>query len=139
MAKAKIVLWGLLVALLLLGAGWLWGSSGRWDAQAGLRDSELRLRLAEARSALARARVDLFELNYGQASRHLQQAADYMNDASGRLDQGSQKPAADSVREALAKTLEAQKLAASVNTAANERAGEALKLLDRATGLPPAK
>ena len=33
--------------------------------------------------ALARARVDLFELNYGQASRHLQQAEDYMNAAVG--------------------------------------------------------
>jgi hypothetical protein len=67
MAKVKMVLWGLLVGLILLGAGWLWGSSGRRDAQASLRDVELRLRLSEGRGAIARARVDLFELNYGQA------------------------------------------------------------------------
>jgi hypothetical protein len=139
MTKLKIVLWGLVVALILVCAGWLWGSSGRWDAQAALGDSQLRMRLGDARGNLALARVDLFELNYGQASRHLQQAKDALNDAAGRLDATNQQPTAEAVRAALAKTVEAQQLAASVNTTANERAGEALKALDRAVGLPPAK
>jgi hypothetical protein len=139
MTKARIALWGVVVALTLFGAGWLWGASGRWDAEAGRRDVELRLRLAEARGALASARVDLFELNYGQASRRLQQARDALNGAASHLAEGSQKAAADAVRDALAKTLEAQQLAASVNTTANERAGEALKALDRAGSLQPGK
>jgi hypothetical protein len=139
MAKAKIVLWGLLVALALLGAGWFWGAAGRWDAQASLGESELRLRLAEARGALARARVDLFELNYGQASRDLDQAKGALDDAARRLEQTRQADAAGAVREAIARTVEAQRLAASVNTTANERAAEALKALDRATGMPPTK
>jgi hypothetical protein len=139
MAKVKIVLWGLVAAVILVGAGWMWGASGRWDAQAALRDAELRLRLSEGRAALARARVDLFELNYGQASRDLDQAKGALDDAARRLDDNRRKDAAGAVRDALAKTVEAQQLAASVNTTANERAGEALKLLDRATGLPPAK
>jgi hypothetical protein len=139
MAKAKFVLWGLVAALVLLGVGWLWGASGRWDAQASLRDSELRVRLSEAQGALARARVDLFELNYGQASRHFGQARRALDDAAGRLEKNGRKDTAGAVRDALAKTVEAQQLAASVSTSANERAAEALKSLDRAAGLPAAR
>lgn len=139
MAKLKVVLWGVVAALVVLAVGWLWGASGRWDAEASNRDAQLRLRIADARGALALARVDLFELNYGQASRHLQLARDALADASSRFDAAGQKAAGDGVRQALARTGEAQQLAASVNTAANERAAEALKALDHATGLPPAK
>jgi len=139
MNTVRLALWGLLGALLVLGAGWLWGASGRWDAQSALQDAQQRLRLADARGALAQARVDLFELNYGQASRHLQQARDSLNEAGRRLESGGGQPLADGVKEALARTVEAQELAASVNTSANERAAEALKALDRAAGsIPPA-
>ncbi len=86
MAKLKIVLWGVVAALVVLALGWLWGASGRWDAEARDRDAQLRLRLADSRGALALARVDLFELNYGQASRHLQQAKDALSDASKRFE-----------------------------------------------------
>jgi hypothetical protein len=134
MNTLKLALWGLLGALLVLGAGWLWGASGRWDAQSALQDAQQRFWLADARGALAQARVDLFELNYGQASRHLQQARDVLNEAARRLESGSGQAPADGIKEALARTIEAQQLAASVNTSANERAAEALKALDRATG-----
>lgn len=135
MAKAKIVLWAVVAALVLLGAGWVWGASGRRDAQASVRDAELRLRLSESQAALARARVDLFELNYGEASRRFGQALRALSDAANRLDADGQKETAGVVREALAKATQAQQLAASVNTTANERAGEALRSLDRAVGL----
>lgn len=139
MSRLKIVLWGVLAVVVLLGLGWLWGSSGRWDAEAGTRDAQLRLRVADARGALALARVDLFELNYGQASRHLQGAKDALQDALQRLDADGRKEPADVLRGALTKTVEAQQLAASVNTSANQRAAEALAALERAAGLPPAK
>lgn len=138
MTTLKMALWGLLAALVILGIGWLWGSSGRWDAESGLREAQLRLGLADARGALASARVDLFELNYGQASRHLQRAKDALQDVQARLDTSRQAPSAGAVSDALSKTVEAQQLAASVNTTANERAADALKALDRASG-PPAK
>lgn len=139
MTTVKMVLWGVLAAIIILGVGWIWGASGRWDGEAGLRDAQSRLRLADARGSLASARVDLFELNYGQASRHLQQAKDALEDARAHLDSTGQKPSADAVRDALTKTVEAQQLAASVNTSANERAAEAVKALERATGTPPSK
>jgi hypothetical protein len=139
MAKAKIVLFGLVAALVLLAVGWAWGASGRWDAQASAQDAELRLRLAEGQASLALARVDLFELNYGQASRRLGQALRSMSDAANRLDANGQKDTADLVRDAFAKATQAQQLASSVNTAANQRAAEALQSLDRAVGLPRSK
>jgi len=139
MSTVRLALWGLLAAVVVLGAGWVWGASGRWDAQAALADVQLRLRLADARGALAQARVDLFELNYGQASRRLQQARDALNDSSRRLDSDGNRPVADAVRAALAKTVDAQQLAASVNTTANERTAEALKALDQAGGAPAPK
>lgn len=139
MNRLKMVLWAVLAGVVILGVGWLWGSSGRWDAQSALRDAQLRGRLSDARGTLALSRVDLFELNYGQASRHLQQAKDALSDAASRLDDDKQKAAADAVRAALARTVEAQQLAASVNTSANERAAEALRQLERATGAPSAK
>jgi hypothetical protein len=133
-----MVLWGAVAALVILAVGWVWGSSGRWSAEAAERDARQRLRVAEARGALALARVDLFELNYGQASRHLQQAKDALQAAADGL--AENRPSdADVVRNALARTVEAQQRAASVDTTANERAAEALRLLDRATGAQPAK
>ena len=89
--------------------------------------------------ALARARVDLFELNYGQASRHLQQAEDAHERCRGpaRRERRSRRPTPCARR--WPKRVEAQQLAASVNTAANERAAEALKSLDRATGASSCK
>ncbi len=139
MTRLKMVLWGTVIALVVLGIGWVWGASGRWDAEAGQRDAHLRLRLADARGALAQARVDLFELNYGQASRHLREATDALQDASERLESDGRKPDAEAVRNALARTVEAQQLAASVDTTANGRAAEALRLLDQAPGVQPAK
>ncbi|RPJ57792.1 MAG: hypothetical protein EHM24_29180 [Acidobacteria bacterium] len=135
----KLGLGAVLAVVVALGSGWLWGSSGRWDAEAAVRDAHLRLRVADARGALASARVDLFELNYGQASRHLQVAKDALQDASQRLEADGRRPEAEAVRGALTKTVEAQQLAASVNTASNERAAEALRELDRASGASPAK
>jgi hypothetical protein len=77
-------------------------------------------------------------LNYGQASRHLQEAKDSLEDAAELLEK-NRPSQAEVVRNALARTVEAQQLAASVDTSANQRAAEALRLLDRAAGVQPVK
>jgi hypothetical protein len=142
MTKLKMVLWGLVAAAIVLALGWLWGSSGRWDAEAGRRDAALRLDLADGRGALAMARVDLFELNYGQASRHLQEAKEALTTAAESLEAGSRRDEANAVRQALTKVVEAQQFSSSVNTTANERTAEALEALaalGRPAGASPAK
>ncbi len=133
MAKLKIGLWAVLVLLVTLGAGWLWGSTGRWAAEGRARDAEQRLALSDARAALSLARVDLFELNFGQASRDLERAKKALNACVTRYEQTGPADAATAARDALAKTAEGQQLAGSVDQTANARVAEALKALDRAS------
>jgi hypothetical protein len=115
-----------------LGAGWLWGASGRWSTEDQLRSVESRAQLAEARAALASARVDLFELNYGQASRHLEQARGALAESARHMDEAGRTDSAEALREAIARAAEAQQLSASVDSGANPKAAEAVRALDRA-------
>ena len=136
MNKTKLVLVGLAVALVLLGGGWLWGAWGRWAAEGQASAAEVRLLMSEARASLYAARVDVFEINFGQASRHLEAARKALESAraSGR---DEKSPWSVAVGEAIARTQDAQRLAVSVNADANSRAAEALKALDRAETAQP--
>ena len=77
---------GLLVALLaVLGAGWLWGASGRWDADRALRAAELQNDVLEARASLLRARVSLYEADFVDTMRQLECARTLVERAGTRL------------------------------------------------------
>jgi len=128
MKIALFVLIGLLVAV---GAGWIWGSSGRWATERQMQGAELRVQLAEARASLLSARVNLFENNFGKASTVLERAQQAMSAAADLLDKAGRTGEAASVREALAKGGEAQRLAGAVDQTANARAAEALAALAR--------
>jgi hypothetical protein len=66
---------GIGVALVVaLGAGWVWGASGRSDLNRALRIAELRDGLLEGRAAVLDARLDIYSVNFGEASRHLEAA-----------------------------------------------------------------
>lgn len=131
MSRTKLWLGVLLAAVLLLAAGWLWGASGRWAAQADQQNARLRLQVAEARSALTGARVDVYERNFGQASRHLEQAKTSLRQAASALEAAGRNDEAAAVNDALARAVKAQQLAGGVDQAANSEAAEALKILDR--------
>jgi hypothetical protein len=135
MARLKMVLWALLVLLVTLGAGWIWGASGRWAAERQARDADLRLQLADARAALASARVDVFELNFGQASREIERAKAALSGARATLDRDGPAEAAVALGQAQSKAGEAQQLAGNVDPAANSRVAEAIKALERAAEL----
>jgi hypothetical protein len=134
MSTTKLALWAVIAVLVALLVGWVWGASGRWSVQAQLRDTQLRLHLATGRAGLLAARVDVFELNFGQASRDLEAARRALADAN-RIS-GSTAPAQVSadIQQAMQKAEEAQQLAGNVDQAANSRAAEAVRLLDRAAG-----
>ena len=132
MMKTKMVLWAVVAALVVLGAGWLWGAGGRWAIEGQARATMLRLQLAEGRAALTAARIDVFELNFGNASRHIEQGKRALTAAAGQLDQDGPAESATAVRDALAKAADAQQLAGSVDQAANSRLADAVKALDRA-------
>jgi hypothetical protein len=121
----KLVL-GVCVALMVaLGAGWVWGSSGRWDADRIIGTAQLRSDLFEARSSVLGARVDLYNLNFGEASRHFEDAKSLLRRAAERLNSAGRQEDAKRLDPALARIEEAQKMAGRLDQAANSRAADA--------------
>jgi hypothetical protein len=118
----------LLVALL---AGYLWGASGRRTAEQALRASTLRADLLAVRGSLLTARVDLYNVNFGNASRDLQDAIDHLQSISLRLkDSGTaddQKWAADAASQAD----QAHRMAGQLDAGANAHAAAAAAAVDR--------
>lgn len=138
MTKARLALAGLVSVLVVLLAGYLWGASGRGEARERAGALEVRLRAAEAQRALAVARVDLFELNYGQASRHLEEARRAVERLAALVDREGPREAKPMVDEAAAQTRQAQQLLAQLDQAAGSRAADALAALERVRlALPP--
>jgi hypothetical protein len=132
MTKMKMVMFALVGLLVAVGAGWIWGSWGRWAAEGNLRDAQLSAQLTEARASLLSARVNLFEINFGNASADLERAKQAMSSAAGLLDKAGRADEAASVRQALVKAGEAQQLAGAVDQTASARAADALAALARA-------
>ena len=72
----RLVLIGLVVAIVILGVGYAWGVSGRRALQTALDDTSQRLDAAEARAELLDARVSIYNMNFGDASRRMEGAKD---------------------------------------------------------------
>ena len=83
---AKMILSGIAAVLVALLAGFLWGASGRSTIERALERSELRNELLEARGAALAARVDIYNTNFGEASRHLEEARASVTRAVQRLE-----------------------------------------------------
>jgi hypothetical protein len=129
MTKAKLVLGiavGLVVALL---AGWIWGASGRSDMARALQTSELRGELLGARAAVLDARVAIYSINFGEASRHLEDARGLLGRADERLKSLGRDAEVKQVQAAQAGIDDAQRMAGKLDQSANSRAGEAAKLI----------
>lgn len=128
-AMAKLVLGivaGLAVALL---AGWIWGRSGRSDMARALQTSELRGELLGARAAALDARVAIYNVNFGEASRHLEDARGLLGRADERLKNLGRDDEVRQVQSALANIDDAGRMAGKLDQNANSRAGEAAKML----------
>jgi hypothetical protein len=117
---------GLAVALL---AGWILGRSGRPDMAPALQSSELRGELLGARAAVLDARVAIYNVNFGEASRHLEDARGLLRRADARLKSLGRDDEVRQVQSALASMDEAQRTAGKLDQSANSRAGEAAKAL----------
>jgi hypothetical protein len=128
-AMTKLVLGiaaGLLVALL---AGWIWGAWGRSDMAGLLQTSELRGELLGARAAVLDARVAIYSVNFGEASRHLEDARGLLGRADERFKRLGRNDLVKQVQAAQASIDDAQRMAGKLDQNANSRAGEAAKLL----------
>jgi hypothetical protein len=130
MNKAKLVL-GVFVALgvVLLG-GWFWGASGKAGLNRALQASELRSDLLEARSSVLSARLDLYGVNFGDASRHLEDARVQLRRAEEQLKSLGRQDELKRLELAFTRIDETQRLAGRLDQSANARAAEAAKIID---------
>jgi hypothetical protein len=124
MKQALGVAAGLVIALL---AGWMWGRSGRVDLGPALQTSELRDELLGARAALLDARVAIYNVNFGEASRHLEDARALLRRADERLKGLGRDDEVRQLQAALTSMDDAQRMAGKLDQGANSRAGEAAK------------
>ena len=126
---AKLILGvavGLVVALF---AGWIWGRSGQSDTARALQTSELRGDLLGARAAVLDARVAVYSVNFGEASRHLEDARGLLGRVEERLKRLGRDDQVKQVQAAQATVEDAQRMAGKLDQNANSRAGEAAKMI----------
>ena len=129
----RLVLIGLGIAIVVLGIGYVWGSSGRRALESELSDVRHRLDLAEARSHMLDARVSLYNMNFGDASRRLEEAKVPLRRIRQRYVDDRQDDAVRSFAAALEHVDEAQRLAGKLDQSANSKASEALEAIRVAT------
>jgi hypothetical protein len=129
----KFILAGLAALIVALGLGYAWGAYGRWALEGTLDETRLQLDLAEARGHLLDARVSLYNMNFGDASRRLEEAKAPLRRTRERYVDDDKDDAARAVATALEQVDEAQRLANKLDQAANTKAGEALEAIKVAT------
>jgi hypothetical protein len=125
--RGKLILSVFIALVVCLGLGFTWGASGRVSIQTALEDARQQLDLAEARGHILDARVSLYNINFGDASRHLEEAKAPLLTVRDRYRTASKTDAAAGIDAALRFVDEAQRLAGKLDQAANTKAGNALE------------
>jgi hypothetical protein len=133
MTRARLFLWAAVALIVTLGLGFTWGASGRFAIQSSLDQARQQLDLAEARGHLLEARVSLYNVNFGDASRHFEQAKTPLRQARERYQRVGKNAAAGSITAALEQVEEAQRLTGKLDQAANTKANDALEAIKVAT------
>ena len=125
-----------LVAVTVLGAGYLWGARGRWAAEERLASVERQAVVGETRRLVLAGQLALTRLNFGEASGLFESARVSADQAARRLDADGMLPLAGESTKAAEALGEARGLAAKLDQAAAGKASDALAALDRVvTGL----
>lgn len=130
---ARIALIGLITALVLIGLGYAWGVSGRAALESSLDEARQQLDVADARGHVLEARVSLYNMNFGDASRRLEEAKVPLRRIRQRYVDAGRDDAVRSISAAIEHVDEAQRLAGKLDQAANSKAGEALEAIGVAT------
>jgi len=132
--RGRIILIVFAALLVCLGVGFGWGASGQRGLKSALDDAQQQLDLAEARGQILDARVSLYNNNFGDASRHFEDAKTPLRRLKGRYHDASRNDAASGIDAALGHLEEGQRLAGKLDQAANTKAGEALEALRVVSG-----
>lgn len=131
-SRGTIFLTVLVALIVCLGAGFLWGHSGRSVLQTTLDDAKLQLDLAEARGAILEGRVSLYNNNFGDASRYFENATAPLQRLKQRYSDDGKRDAAARIDAASAHVGEAQRMSGKLDPAANNQAGQALDAIKAA-------
>jgi hypothetical protein len=118
---------GVLVAV--FGIGWVSGASGKNDLEQARRAAVERAEFAEARGLVLSGRVSLFLVNFGDASRKFNEAAALVAKLQTSLREQGFAERAGNLEVALTQLREAQRLAVSLDSSAQNAAEAALKAL----------
>jgi hypothetical protein len=129
MTPTKWVLAGFAALVVALGVGYAMGGSGRFTLQNALDDVRGRLDLADARVHLLEARVSLYNVNFGDASRHFEEAKAPLRRVRERYQNIGKNAAAGSIAAALEQIEEAQRFTGKLDLAANAKANDALEAI----------
>jgi len=129
MSRSRIVLAAFGALVIALGVGYAMGGSGRYTLQNALDEARARLDIAEARGHLLEARVSLYNVNFGDASRHFEEAKAPLRRVRERLQSDGRNAAAGSIGAALEHVEEGQRLAGKLDQTANTRANDALEAI----------
>jgi hypothetical protein len=125
----RLVSWATCALVIALGAGWMWGASGKAAIEEQRRMLIERADLAEARALVLDGRVSLFLLNFGDAGQRFEQAQRIVAQIQVRLRETGQAERAGRVEIVLAHLKDAQRLAAAVDQNAQGAAEAALQAL----------
>ena len=122
--RGKLILSVFVALIVCLGFGFAWGASGRVSIQAALDEARQQLDLAETRGRILDARVSLYNINFGDAGRHFEEAKTPLGRVRERY--ASRPDAVAGIDAALGHVEEAQRLAGKLDQGANSKAAEAL-------------
>jgi hypothetical protein len=118
-----------IAVIVALGAGWLWGSSGRRATEHALQVTTLQEELTEGHDALLAARLDIYSVNFGEASRHFESSRTSLTRAIEHLKNLDRADDAARIQGALTGLADAQRLAGNLDQNANSRTAEVAKLV----------
>jgi hypothetical protein len=129
MTRTRWVLTAVFAIVIAFGIGYAFGGAGRFTLQTAVDDARGRLDLAEARGYLLEARVSLYNVNFGDASRHFEEAKAPLRRVRERYQQAGKTAAANTISAALAHVDEGQRLAGKLDTTSNAKANDALEAI----------
>ena len=131
MQQVKMAGLACLIAVTVLGAGYLWGARGRWAAQDRLAAVERQAALSETRRLTLAGQMALTRLNFGEAAGLFESARAGADAAARGFEHEGLPELAGQTATAAQALTEARGLAAKLDQGSAGKAGDALALLDR--------
>ncbi len=119
----------MLALLVAVGAGWVWGASGKSGVDQERRRLEQRADYHEAQALILGGRVSLFLVNFGDAGKQFENARITLEHLQTKLREVGQAERAGRVEIVLSHVKDAQRLSAQLDASAQNAADAALQAL----------